>query len=157
MQEQLGDARAGRPPLSDASDQPPVTQVQQAPGLPLTTSAGAAYTKDITFMVFSDDDIDPADEPRPSAGAASTMPSDHATPVPIAAAQAQASAMPSIQALVHVVEQARAPAPAQAQAQAFTCQYKNENGEMRQATAQAPATAQVPQTRGRSPGHRTMT
>ena len=88
LQEQLGDARAGRPPFSDASDQPPVTQVQQAPGLPLTTSAGAAYTKDTTFMVFSDDDIDPADKPRPSAGAASTMPSDHATAVPIAAAQA---------------------------------------------------------------------
>ena len=145
LQEQPGDARAGRPQFSDSQDQQPVTQVQQAPGLQMEPLVD---TEHIEFIAFSEDDMacDPLVNTEhfdltPSAGAASTIPSDHviehATPVPIAAAQAQASAMVSAQA------QALAPVLAQlAQAQA---------------TAQVPAMAQVPQMRGRSPRRRAMT
>ena len=137
LQEQLGDARAGRPQFLDAQDQQPVTQVQQAPGLLMEPLVD---TEHIEFMAFIEDDTacDPLVNTEhfdltPSVGAASTIPSDHviehATPVPIAVAQAQASAMVSTQDKT----QALAPAPAQAQA-----------------TAQVPAMAQVPQTHGRS-------
>ena len=50
--------------------------------------------------------------------------------------------------------QAQALAAAQAQAPAFAFQLKCADGVTRQTTAHVPAMAQVPQTRGRSPGRR---